>query len=238
MRAPQAALAASGGSLVKRVRRLLRQPEGPQGSPLTTVAAGVLLVAAATMLSAWQQQPPAPSRPVPPAPRTMAQVQTKQGDVRQARRPVDDPYRKWLTEDVAYIITNEERATFRGLQSNPEREHFIEQFWLRRDPTPGTVENEFKEEHYRRIAYSNENFFDDSLAGWKTDRGRVYITYGPPDEKESHPSATPPNEQWKYRFIEGVGTNIIVEFVERDGRMVMTSDPNAPADALRGGRGR
>jgi GWxTD domain-containing protein len=238
MRAPQAALAASGGSLVKRVRRLLRQPEGPQGSPLTTVAAGVLLVAAATMLSAWQQQPPAPSRPAPPAPRTMAQVQTKQGDVRQARRPVDDPYRKWLTEDVAYIITNEERATFRGLQSNPEREHFIEQFWLRRDPTPGTVENEFKEEHYRRIAYSNENFYDDSLAGWKTDRGRVYITYGPPDEKESHPSATPPNEQWRYRFIEGVGTNIIIEFVEQDGHMVMTSDPNAPADALRGGRGR
>jgi GWxTD domain-containing protein len=226
MRTPQAALAASGGSLVKRVRRLLRQPEGPQGSPATTVAALVLLAAAATMLSAWQQGPQMPGRPAAPSPRVIAQVQTKQGEVRSTpRQAVPDPYRKWLNEDVAYIITNEERATLRDLQSDSEREHFIEQFWLRRDPTPGTVENEFKEEHYRRIAYSNENFADTDLPGWKTDRGRVYIVYGPPDEKESHPSATPPNEQWMYKYIEGIGANVIIEFVEQNGRMVMTRDP-------------
>jgi GWxTD domain-containing protein len=154
------------------------------------------------------------------------------------KKEVDSAYKHWLEEDVKWIITGEELTAFKQLSNDEERDAFIEQFWLRRDPTPGTVENEFKEEHYRRIAYSNENFYDDSLAGWKTDRGRVYITYGPPDEKESHPSATPPNEQWRYRFIEGVGTNIIIEFVEQDGHMVMTSDPNAPADALRGGRGR
>jgi len=136
----------------------------------------------------------------------------------------ESPYRKWLTQDVAYIITNEERATFRSLTTDAERERFIQEFWERRDPTPGTPENEFKEEHYRRIAYANEHFQEvEGLAGWKTDRGRVYITYGPPDEKESHPNATPPNEQWLYRFIEGVGTNIIIEFDEIGGVFRMTS---------------
>jgi GWxTD domain-containing protein len=102
------------------------------------------------------------------------------------RKELETPYRKWLNEDVAYIITDEERAAFKRLQTDEEREQFIEQFWLRRDPTPDTVENEFKEEHYRRIAYANENFAS-GIPGWKTDRGRIYITYGPPDEKESHP---------------------------------------------------
>ena len=220
LRGPQAALAASGGSLVKRVRRLLRRSEGPQGSPAATVAAIVLLVGAAGILPAWQQG-----------------VQTKQGSRQEElRKRLPDPYQKWLTEDVAYIITNEERATFRGLLSDAEREQFIERFWLWRDPTPGTVENEFKEEHYRRIAYANENFSDDDLAGWKTDHGRVYITYGPPDEKESHANATPANEPWRYRLIEGIGKNVIIEFRLEDGKMRMTMDPSVPAGTGRGGR--
>ena len=140
---------------------------------------------------------------------------------------------------MAYIISDEERAAFKSLQTDEEREHFIEQFWLRRDPTPGTVENEFKEEHYRRIAYANEHFAT-SIPGWKTDRGRIYITYGPPDEKESHPSggayqrpaeqgggttSTFPFEQWRYRFIEGIGTDVIIEFVDptMTGEYRMTS---------------
>jgi GWxTD domain-containing protein len=231
MRAPQPVLAASGGSLVKRVRRLVKQPDGPQGSPVAPIAALLLMAAAASMLPAWQQQQkPAPVRPAPPAPDAIAQAQPKQQPARRMPPPPPpppppSPYTKWLREDVAYIITNEERAEFRGLQSDAEREHFIEQFWLRRDPTPGTVENEFKEEHYRRIAYSNENFADDNLPGWKTDRGRVYITYGPPDEKEVHPSPAPAHELWRYRFIEGVGRDIIIEFVEQNGRMMMTRDP-------------
>ena len=139
---------------------------------------------------------------------------------------------KWLTQDVAYIITDEERNAFKSLQSDAEREHFIEQFWLRRDPTPGTVENEMKEEHYRRIAYANEHFAA-AIAGWKTDRGRIYITYGPPDEKESHPSgnatSTVPFEQWLYHFIEGVGTNVVIEFIDpnKTGEYRMTTDPSA-----------
>ena len=163
------------------------------------------------------------------------------------RKELETPYRKWLNEDVAYIITDEERTAFKRLQTDEEREQFIEQFWLRRDPTPDTVENEFKEEHYRRIAYTNENFAS-GIPGWKTDRGRIYITYGPPDEKETHPSggtyerpseegggttSTFPFEQWRYRYIEGIGTDINIEFVDptMSGEYRMTMDPSEK-DAL------
>jgi GWxTD domain-containing protein len=163
------------------------------------------------------------------------------------RKELETPYRKWLSEDVAYIITDEERAAFKRLQTDEEREQFIEQFWLRRDPTPDTAENEFKEEHYRRIAYANERYAS-GIPGWKADRGRIYITFGPPDEIESHPSggtyerppeegggttSTYPFEQWRYRWIEGIGTNIIIEFVDptMTGEYRMTMDPSEK-DAL------
>jgi GWxTD domain-containing protein len=137
-------------------------------------------------------------------------------------------YKKWLDEDVRYIITDEERAAFKQLSNDEERDNFIEAFWARRDPTPDTEENEFKEEHYRRIAYSNEHFAA-GIPGWKTDRGRMYIVYGPPDEIDSHPSggsyerpmeegggetSTYPFEDWRYRYIEGIGQEVIIEFVD------------------------
>src|SRR6266545_2251471 len=113
------------------------------------------------------------------------------------RKELETPYRKWLNEDVAYIISDEERSAFKRLQNDEEREQFIENFWLRRDPTPDTIENEFKEEHYRRIAYANEHYAS-GIPGWRTDRGRIYITFGPADEIESHPSGgtyeRPPEE--------------------------------------------
>jgi GWxTD domain-containing protein len=163
------------------------------------------------------------------------------------RKELETPYRKWLNEDVAYIISDEERQAFKRLQTDEEREQFIEQFWLRRDPTPDSIENEFKEEHYRRIAYTNENFAS-GIPGWKTDRGRIYITYGPPDEKETHPSggtyerpteegggttSTFPFEQWRYRYIEGIGSDINIEFVDptMSGEYRMTMDPSEK-DAL------
>src|SRR6201985_3465389 len=102
-------------------------------------------------------------------------------------KELEPAYKTWLNEDVAYIITDEERQAFFALSNDEERDQFIEQFWLRRDPTPDTVENEYKEEHYRRIAYANEHFAA-GIPGWKTDRGRMYITFGPPDEIESHPA--------------------------------------------------
>ncbi|MGH9805379.1 MAG: GWxTD domain-containing protein, partial [Candidatus Acidiferrales bacterium] len=103
------------------------------------------------------------------------------------RKELQTHYKKWLEEDVGYIITPEEREGFKHLNTEEEREQFVEQFWLRRDPTPDTIENESKEEHYRRIAYSNERFAS-GIPGWKTDRGRMYIMHGPPDEIESHPA--------------------------------------------------
>lgn len=163
------------------------------------------------------------------------------------RKELETPYRRWLNEDVTYIITDEERAAFKRLQTDEEREQFIESFWMRRDPTPDTVENEFKEEHYRRIAYANERFAS-GFPGWKSDRGRIYIMFGPADEVESHPSGgsyeRPPEEgggttsvypfeKWRYRWIEGIGTDIIIEFVDptMTGEYRMTMDPSEK-DAL------
>ncbi len=137
-------------------------------------------------------------------------------------------YRKWLDEDVRWIITDEERSAFMQLSNDEERDQFIEAFWQRRDPTPDTEENEFKEEHYRRIAYANEHFAS-GVPGWKTDRGRIYIVFGPPDDIESHPAggtyerpmeegggetSTFPFEQWRYRYLEGIGQEVIIEFVD------------------------
>ena len=137
-------------------------------------------------------------------------------------------YRKWLDEDVRWIITDEERSAFMQLSNDEERDQFIEAFWQRRDPTPDTEENEFKEEHYRRIAYANEHFAA-GIPGWKTDRGHMYIVFGPADEIESHPSggsyerpmeegggetSTFPFETWRYRYLEGIGQEVMIEFVD------------------------
>jgi len=163
------------------------------------------------------------------------------------RKELETPYRKWLTEDVGYIITDEERQAFKRMATDDERQNFIENFWLRRDPTPDTAENEFKEEHYRRIAYANERYAS-GIPGWKTDRGRIYITFGPPAEIESHPSggsyerpyeegggttSTYPFEKWRYRWIEGIGTDVNIEFVDptMTGEYRMTMDPSEK-DAL------
>lgn len=144
---------------------------------------------------------------------------------------LDKIYQRWVNEDVDYIITPEERAAFKKLQTDEEREEFIEQFWLRRDPDPDTPENEYREEYYRRIAYANEKFTS-GIPGWKTDRGRIYITWGPPDSIESRPAGGPyerpiyegggttstyPFEIWFYRYLEGVGSGIEIEFVDPTG---------------------
>jgi len=163
------------------------------------------------------------------------------------QRELESPYKKWVNEEVPYIITGDERASFKKLTTDDEREQFIEAFWERRNPNSGSPENEFKEEYYRRIAYANEHFAS-GIQGWRTDRGRIYIMYGPPDENDSHPSggtylrpqeegggetATYPFEQWRYRYIDGIGTNIILEFVDptMTGEYHLTMDPGEK-DAL------
>jgi GWxTD domain-containing protein len=162
-------------------------------------------------------------------------------------KELDSQYKKWLNEDVVYIITPEERSAFVHLQTNEEREQFIEQFWQRRNPDPDSAENTFKEEHYRRIAYANEHYAS-GIPGWKTDRGRIYIMWGPPDEVDSHPSggtydrpasegggntSTYPFEDWRYRYLEGIGEDVNIEFVDptMTGEFRLTMDPSEK-DAL------
>jgi GWxTD domain-containing protein len=181
----------------------------------------------------------------PPAPQKLDK-ETKR-KMRRTLKELDSAYRQWLTEDVTYIISPDERNAFLQLDTNEEREQFIEQFWLRRSSNPDLPENDFKEEHYRRIAYANEHYAS-GIPGWKTDRGRMYIMWGPPDEIESHPTggtydrpmeegggstSTYPWETWRWRYLEGIGENIILEFVDPSGsgEYHMTMDPSEK-DAL------
>ncbi|HZS57275.1 MAG TPA: GWxTD domain-containing protein [Bryobacteraceae bacterium] len=177
-------------------------------------------------------------------PLTEKQLKRKQ---KELERELAGPWKKWLNEDVVYIITDEEKKAFKQLKTDDERQTFVENFWQRRDPTPDTEENEYKDEHYRRIAYANDHYAS-GIPGWKTDRGMIYIKYGAPDEIDSHPSggsyerpieegggetSTYPFEDWRYRYIEGVGTNIIIEFVDTtmSGEYHFSLDPEEK-DAL------
>jgi GWxTD domain-containing protein len=162
-------------------------------------------------------------------------------DPAKSQDPMDKPrnvkpelkkaYKDWLEKDVSYVITDEERKAFKKLATDDERERFIEEFWRRRDPDPDTDENEFKEEYYERIAYANEHFAS-GIPGWKSDRGRIWIMYGKPDERETHPTGgnydrpsyegggsttTYPFEIWFYRYLAGVGSGVEIEFVDPTG---------------------
>src|SRR5579864_272042 len=196
------------------------------------------------------QTEPAQAKPAPDAVDPLTRPNTekqKKKNQRALKHELTKTYKKWLDEDVAYIITDEERAAFKQLSNDEERDNFIEAFWQRRDPTPDTEENEYKEEHYRRIAYANEHFAA-GIPGWKSDRGRIYIMYGPPDEIDSHPSggtyerpieegggetSTFPFEDWRYRYLEGIGQEVIIEFVDdcQCGAYEMTMD-RSKKDAL------
>jgi len=164
-----------------------------------------------------------------------AQDQTKSQDPmdkpRNVKPELKKAYKDWLEKDVTYVITDEERKAFKKLATDDERERFIEEFWRRRDPDPDTDENEFKEEYYERIAYANEHFAS-GIPGWKSDRGRIWIMYGKPDERETHPAggnyerpsyegggntSTYPFEIWFYRYLPGVGSGVEIEFVDPTG---------------------
>jgi GWxTD domain-containing protein len=171
----------------------------------------------------------------------------KKPSEKQVLKELATPYKKWLNEDVTFIITDTERRAFLALQTNEEREQFIEEFWQRRNPDPDSVDNPVKEEHYRRIAYANEHFAS-GIAGWRTDRGRIYIMYGKPDSLESHTQGenyerpldqgggetkTYAFEDWTYHYIEGIGENVELEFVDPSGtgEFRLTTDPSEK-DAL------
>ncbi|HEX8355235.1 MAG TPA: GWxTD domain-containing protein [Pyrinomonadaceae bacterium] len=172
------------------------------------------------------------------SPAVMAQQKKKAGDQqdvpdreRNVRKERSNMFKKWIDEDVAYIITDEEKKAWKKLATDEEREQFIEAFWRRRDPDPDTDLNEYLEEHYERVAYANQHFAS-GIPGWKSDRGRIYIMYGAPHEKETHPTGgnyerpsyegggnttTYPFEIWFYRYLPGVGSGIEIEFVDPTG---------------------
>jgi GWxTD domain-containing protein len=213
------------------------------------IAAGVLCVGSASHLWAQQSsgspapagqstqdpklaQRPASGQAAPQASddplKRQLSDQEKFKQRKEVREELKGPYKKWVNEDVHWIITDEELKAFKSLSNDEERDNFIENFWLRRNPNPDSPENEFREEHYRRIAYANEHFAA-GKPGWKTDRGHMYISFGKPDSIESHPSggmydrpqnegggqtSTFPFEQWHYRYLEGIGDNIDIEFVD------------------------
>jgi GWxTD domain-containing protein len=181
----------------------------------------------------------------PPAPQKLDKEQKRK--MKKTLKELDTQYKQWLSEDVIYIISPEERQAFLQLDTNEEREQFIEQFWLRRSSNPDLPDNDFKEEHYRRIAYANEHFAS-GIPGWKADRGRMYIMWGPADEVDSHPTggtydrpmeegggstSTYAFETWRYRYMEGIGENVIWEFVDPtgSGEYHLTMDPSEK-DAL------
>ena len=153
----------------------------------------------------------------------------------------------WLRNEVPDIITEAERRAFLELGTEEERDQFKEMFWRDRNPDPESTVNTAREEHYRRLAYADEHFAS-GIPGRKTDRGHMYIIWGPPDEIDSHPtggtydrspqqgggsSTAHPWELWRYRHLEGIGENIEIEFVDTggSGEYHLTNDP-CEKDAL------
>jgi len=192
-----------------------------------------------------QAQAPDSNPPAPPQNQKLSKEQKQK--MKKTLKELDNSFKTWLNEDVTYIISPEERTAFLQLETNEEREQFIEQFWLRRSSNPDMPDNDFKEEHYRRIAYTNEHYAS-GIPGWKTDRGRIYIIWGAPDEIESHPTGgtydrpteegggsttTYPWERWRYRYLEGIQENVELEFVDPSGsgEYHLTMDPSEK-DAL------
>jgi GWxTD domain-containing protein len=201
---------------------------------LFIAAACGLAFSPALQVSAQQNAAPSAAQPAAAQDQDIDALKRPRSDKEQIqaqrnlRNEIKGSYRSWLDQEVPYIISDEERKAFKALSNDEERDSFIEQFWLRRNPNPDSPENEFREEHYRRIAYANDKFAA-GKPGWKTDRGHIYIAFGAPDSKESHPSggsyqrpmdegggetSTFPFEVWHYRYLEGIGENIDIEFVD------------------------
>lgn len=178
--------------MLKRVKRLLH-PRGPSGIWAPILATAMLIASAGIVVAGYQAAP------------------------QSATTNHEGVWQSWLNQDVAYIITDKERAAFEPLTTDAERQHFVEQFWERRNPIPGAAENAFKIEHYRRLAFANQHFAS-AIPGYETDRGHIYIVYGPPDEIDAHPrnGSVAAMETWLYHAHSGDEGGVFT-FVDRDG---------------------
>jgi GWxTD domain-containing protein len=215
------------------------------------VASALTLIAGITLMHAFPPQGGQDNSQDNPKPKLSREEKRRQKEEERRRKAPRsefvNTYWKWLHEEVPYIITDQERFAFMRLATDDEREQFIEGFWERRNPNPASPENVYKEAYYQRFVYANEQF-GTGIPGWKTDRGRIYIMYGPPDEVDSHPHGESyerpeaegggrtilgPFEDWRYRFIEGIGNGIALRFADtnRDGEYHFSMDPGLK-DAL------
>ena len=181
---------------------------------------------AATPPDGVTQTPPVAEKPNPLKRRLSDREKFQQQ--KDLKAELHGVYKTWLEQDVRWLITDTEAQAFKHLSNDEERDSFIENFWQRRNPNPDDPDNTFRDEVYARIAYANEHFAA-GKPGWMTDRGHIYIAYGKPDDTDSHPSggeyerpmdegggstATFPFEIWHYRYLEGIGDNIDLEFVD------------------------
>ena len=206
---------------------VLGQMQGQQAAPATSGTAQST-TPATDVTGKVTKSEPQEEHPDPTKRRLSDREKLQQNKYLKSEIKGDSPWNKWLNQDVVWIITDQEVAAFKALKNDEEREQFVENFWLRRNPNPDSPDNEFREQHYARIAYANEHFAA-GKPGWKTDRGHIYIAYGKPDSIDQHPSggtyerpmeegggstSTFPFEVWHYRYLEGIGDNIDLEFVD------------------------
>lgn len=214
---------------------------------IAPLAAALVCAGAAGQSSAQTSKVPEQVAQTIPPPKHALTPQQRKKQQKELEKELNPEDKKWLNEDVAYIITPEERQAFLQLQNEDERQQFIEEFWQRRNPNPGSTYNSYKEEYYRRFAYANQHFAAGE-PGWKTDRGRIYITWGPPDVQNDHDAGGPydrpfelgggststyPFEDWTYNYLPGIGENVQLEFVDKCwcGDFELTTDP-CEKDAL------
>jgi GWxTD domain-containing protein len=212
------AIAAIGGNPVKRIRRLLRPK--PSGALAPFLAAGILIATAAVSLAAWKA--------------SLHQDQLSASES-AAEKTLPPAYARWIKGPISYIITPQEKDVFLRLVTNEERDKFVKQFWERRNPNPGSLENVLKEEFYRRVTYADQHFAYPGVTGWKTDMGHLYIAWGPPNEIENHPKGTHgPHavDDWYYNYIPRVGENVKIAFIDRTGSGDFRFALNVPLPAL------
>lgn len=239
---PAFTLVVTGGSLTMRIKRLLGLQKGPALTQPMAFGALTLMIAVAavsvgTMLRAQSTVPTQPvhiqsaaASGVASNPTTDSNAVSQSASTNVSTAPtIASQYQNWLDQDVRWNITPAERAAFLSLGSDTERDHFIEEFWLRRNPA-GAPADTYRTEHYRRIAYANAHFAA-SIPGWQTDRGRIYILYGPPSSIDSYPAGTSSShETWNYKSVPGLGENIELKFVDacRCGNYQLQPTPNVP----------
>jgi GWxTD domain-containing protein len=260
--APECMAGVSGRNLKNRIEAIMENRRAPHLTVgkkllLSLAAAGAIAVPLLTGITDAAETPLASQRALPAVVTPIPQQSPASQATGQAPSPTQNkwpaagryniqatnPPQSNRLDDVAYIITDEERKAFNNLTTDQERDSFFINFWLVRDPTPGTPSNEFKDEYYARIAYANDHFSLTGLPGSKTDRGRMYILNGPPDEIVSHPGGgvydlpdgrtthTFPFETWRYRHLgnRSQSENVIYEFVQSqlNGDYRLEYDPAA-----------